>query len=177
MIVWPRSSSGGLPLRIGNSKHLFPRAQRYRRLAGPTSPQSRGVGENSSAHDDPMSSGSARIASRRGRLTAVCERGPRRIDGPVAQPFLLEFQAAWNRASVRAGERGGARAGKPRCVRILTITARSSMAAIIFSAPPPAGQCSMLQCVDVDCGRPALLRDFRRRPARSASSGTLMRGQ
>jgi hypothetical protein len=32
----------------------------------------------------------------------------------------LEDQAAWKRDSGCAGERGGARAGKPRCVRILT---------------------------------------------------------
>ena len=40
------------------------------------------------------------------------------------------------------GERGGARAGKPRCVSILTITAGSSMAAMILNSPPHCGQCS-----------------------------------
>ena len=53
-----------------------------------------------------------------------------------------EDQAAWNRASGRAGERGGALAGKPRGVRILTITAGSSMAAMILNSPPHCGQCS-----------------------------------
>ena len=41
-------------------------------------------------------------------------------------------QAVWNRSK----RRGGARVGKPRRVRILTITAGSSIAAIIFKAPP-----------------------------------------
>ena len=40
----------------------------------------------------------------------------------------------------RSGERGGALAGKPRCVRILTITAGSSMAAMILNSPPHCGQ-------------------------------------
>ena len=52
-------------------------------------------------------------------------------------------QIVWNRANRRAGARGGARAGRPRCVRILTITAGSSMAAMIFKLPPQFGQCSM----------------------------------
>ena len=41
----------------------------------------------------------------------------------------------------RAGARGGARAGSPKCVRILLITAGSSMAAMIFNAPPQCSQC------------------------------------
>jgi len=48
----------------------------------------------------------------------------------------MEDQAAWKSAIGRAGERGGARAGKPRCVSILTITAGSSMAEMILSFPP-----------------------------------------
>ena len=54
----------------------------------------------------------------------------------------IEYQAAWKSASGRAGERGGALAGKPRCGRILTITAGSSMAAMILNSPPHCGQCS-----------------------------------
>ena len=39
-------------------------------------------------------------------------------------------QIVWNRSNRRAGERGGARVGRPRWVRILTITGGSSMAAL-----------------------------------------------
>ena len=38
----------------------------------------------------------------------------------LAKPHRVKHQAAWNRSTRRAGERGGARAGRPRCVRILT---------------------------------------------------------
>src|SRR5215467_7269617 len=52
-------------------------------------------------------------------------------------------QVVWNRSNRCAGVRGGARVGRPRWVRILTITGGSSMAAMIFKAPPQLGQCSM----------------------------------
>jgi hypothetical protein len=52
-------------------------------------------------------------------------------------------QIVWNRSTRRAGARGGARVGRPRCLRILTITGGFSMAAMIFKAPPQFGQCSM----------------------------------
>ena len=52
-------------------------------------------------------------------------------------------QIVWNRSTRRAGARGEARVGGPRCLRILTITGGSSMAAMIFKAPPQFGQCSM----------------------------------
>ena len=52
-------------------------------------------------------------------------------------------QIVWNKSTRRAGARGGARVGRPRCLRILTITGGSSMAAMIFKAPPQFGQCSM----------------------------------
>jgi hypothetical protein len=45
--------------------------------------------------------------------------------------------------AARTGERGGARLGKPRWVRILAITAGSSMAAMIFKALPQFGQRSI----------------------------------
>src|SRR5262249_53520060 len=44
-------------------------------------------------------------------------------------------QVVWNRSNRCAGERGGARVGRPRWVRILTITGRSSIAAMIFKLP------------------------------------------
>src|ERR687892_2625933 len=52
-------------------------------------------------------------------------------------------QIVWNKSTRRAGERGGARGGRPRWLRILTITGGSSIAAMIFKAPPQLGQCSM----------------------------------
>ena len=45
--------------------------------------------------------------------------------------------------------RAGARAGRPRWLRILSITGGSSMAAMIFKAPPQSGQ-----CFDVDIEDP-----------------------
>src|ERR687892_403697 len=51
-------------------------------------------------------------------------------------------QIVWNKSTRRAGERGGARGGRPRWLRILTITGGSSIAAMIFKAPPQLGQCS-----------------------------------
>ena len=45
----------------------------------------------------------------------------------------LRGQAAWNRSTRRAGDRGGACAGKCRWVRIFMITAGSTIAAMIFT--------------------------------------------
>ena len=52
-------------------------------------------------------------------------------------------QAAWKKSTRRAGERGGARVGKPKWARILTITGGASIAAMIFKLPPQFGPCSM----------------------------------
>ena len=52
-------------------------------------------------------------------------------------------QIVWNRSTRRAGARGGVRVGRPKWLRILTITGGSSMAAMIFKAPPQFGQFSM----------------------------------
>ena len=60
----------------------------------------------------------------------------------LASGFRLA-QIVWNRSTRRAGARGGARVGRPRWLRILMITGGSSMAAMIFKAPPQFGQCSM----------------------------------
>jgi hypothetical protein len=45
-------------------------------------------------------------------------------------------QAIWSWSNDRAGARGGARADKPRWVRILAITGGCSMAAMIVKVPP-----------------------------------------
>ena len=52
-------------------------------------------------------------------------------------------QIIWNRSTRRAGARGGARVGRPRWLRILIITGGSSIAAMIFKAPPQFGHRSM----------------------------------
>ncbi len=51
----------------------------------------------------------------------------------LASDFRLS--GSLDRSIRRAGARGGARVGRPRWVRILTITGGSSMAAMIFKAP------------------------------------------
>ena len=80
------------------------------------------------------------IWPRPGRLP---ERRPSEIPGAIANRCSLTAQAAWNRSSRCAGARGGARVGRPRWARILTITGGSSMAAMIFKPAPQFGQCSM----------------------------------
>ena len=52
--------------------------------------------------------------------------GAELVDLRVLKP-APRGQGAWKGDHGSAGERGGARAGKLRCVRILTITAGSSM--------------------------------------------------
>src|SRR5262245_30897650 len=68
-------------------------------------------------------------------------------------------QIVWSKSNRCAGERGGARVGRPRWARILTMTGGSSMPvlslvegaalrqvsrqAMIFKLPPQFGQCSM----------------------------------
>ena len=52
-------------------------------------------------------------------------------------------QIVWDRSIRRAVARGGARVDRPRWLRILTITGGSSIAAMIFKAPPQFGQRSM----------------------------------
>jgi hypothetical protein len=65
-------------------------------------------------------------------LCGVVARGG---DEPVA--------SHWSRSNDRAGDRGGARAGKPRWVRILAITGDLRWAARIVKVPPHCGHCSM----------------------------------
>ena len=65
------------------------------------------------------------------------ERDPRPATEPDADAIWPwgGIQAAWNRGNAPAGDRGGARAGSLRWVRIPTMTAGSSMAAMIFRRP------------------------------------------
>ena len=66
-----------------------------------------------------------------------------RVHQSWPKPVCVKDQATWKRSTPRAGARGGARAGRPRWVRIRTITGGSSMAAMIFKRPPHWGQCSI----------------------------------
>ena len=66
--------------------------------------------------------------------------GARKVPYGLRWQAIFGSQIVWNRSIRRAGARGGARVGRPRWVRILTITGGSSMAAIIFKAPPQFGQ-------------------------------------
>ena len=85
-----------------------------------------------------------RVASLRRNVNGPRRRGPSRVAGLGCRTVVALFdQAAWVSSGSRTGARGGARAGRPRCERILTITAGSSMAAMIFNSPPQFGQCSM----------------------------------
>jgi hypothetical protein len=52
---------------------------------------------------------------------------------------LFGCQMVWNKSTRRAGERGEARVGRRRWLRILTITGGSSIAAMIFKALPQFG--------------------------------------
>jgi len=56
----------------------------------------------------------------------------------------LLIRMAWHSAGTHRihDGRGGARACRPKCVRIFSITGCSRMAAMIFSSPPQFGQCS-----------------------------------
>ena len=58
--------------------------------------------------------------------------GARKVPYGLHWQTVLIAQIVWNRSTRRAGARGGARFGRPRWVRILSITGRSSIAAMIF---------------------------------------------
>ena len=56
--------------------------------------------------------------------------------------FLLSARPESARNVLDRGARGGARVGRAKWVRILSITGGSSIAAMIFKAPPQLGRCS-----------------------------------
>jgi hypothetical protein len=62
-----------------------------------------------------------------------------KVVGDQPDSVSVNGQDAWTNRKGRAGERGGARMGKPRCERILSITGGSSMAAMILKVPPWEG--------------------------------------
>src|SRR5262249_7240284 len=71
-------------------------------------------------------------------------------------------QVVWNRSN-RCGEvRGGARVGRPRWGRILTITGGSSLPAMIFKGRPQFGACSMSMSKTRFSSRAQLMRTVRR---------------
>src|SRR5262249_34197811 len=85
--------------------------------------------------------GSARLARRR-----------------IALATGFGSQVVWNRSNRGAGARGGAGVGRPRWVRILTVTGGSSIAAMIFKAPPQLGQCSTSMSKTLLSSRAQLMR-------------------
>jgi len=74
--------------------------------------------------------GSARLARRR-----AARSNSERAAAKDCVGNRFGSQIVWNRSTRRAGARGGARVGRPRWARILTITGGSSMAAMIFKLP------------------------------------------
>ena len=81
---------------------------------------------------DPRGSGGV-LAS---RASAGQRRLSARESDRVGGGRGLGSEAIWNRSNARAGDRGGARAGKPRWARIFAMTGRGSMAAMIVKVPP-----------------------------------------
>jgi hypothetical protein len=83
---------------------------------------------------------SARGARIRGFLASQASAGQRGLSAQGVEPdgrgIRGRDQAIWSRSNDRAGDWGGARADKPRWVRILAITGGSSMAAMIVKVPP-----------------------------------------
>src|SRR5258708_38055980 len=53
---------------------------------------------------------------------------------PVGNRFSAP-QIVWHKSNRCSGERGGARVGRPRWARVLTITGGSSIAGMIFNLP------------------------------------------
>ena len=74
--------------------------------------------------------GSARLARRR-----AARSNSERAAAKDCVGNRFGSQVVWNRSNRCAGARGGARVGRPRWVRILTITGGSSIAAMIFKLP------------------------------------------
>src|SRR5262244_4486755 len=100
---------------------------------------------------NPLSYRSARPGERSGGKRKV-SYGDARSNSERAAPSacvgrrLSAPQIVWNRSTRRSGARGGPRVDRPRWLRILSITGGSSIAAIIFKAPPQLGQCSISPC-------------------------------
>src|SRR5947208_16683568 len=67
-------------------------------------------------------------------------QGERRVG--LRWQAVFGCSAYLDRSTRPAGAQGGARVGRPRWLRILIITGGSSIAAMIFKAPPQFGQCS-----------------------------------
>jgi hypothetical protein len=74
--------------------------------------------------------GSARLARRR-----AARSNSERAAAKDCVGNRFGSQVVWNRSNRCAGARGGARVGRPRWLRILTITGGSSIAAMIFKLP------------------------------------------
>jgi hypothetical protein len=91
----------------------------------------------------PFDRASHRIAKRfRGLRECGPKGGVGSKNGTGRERVSIWDQVVARRSKDRAGRRGGARAGKPRWVRIGAITMGSRRAAMILKAPPQFGQCA-----------------------------------
>ena len=81
------------------------------------------------------------------RFAVSGEQGPGGSVGSVAERDGSEVQWGINRSEALAAARGGARAGKPRWVRVLVITGGCSMAAMIIKVPPQGKQFSIAEAL------------------------------
>ncbi len=83
-----------------------------------------------------------RLAASIGPATTRTQPTPAALrSGPPEKWWIRIVKPACS-AWPRTGARGGARACRPKCVRIFSITGASRIAAMIFSSPPQFGQCS-----------------------------------
>ena len=92
----------------------------------------------------PIALGFSLAISRQTSALRSCGAADPRGHGHRAASNVLaeECQAACS-CDPRAGAWGGARASRPRCVRIFSMTGCSRIAAMIFNSPPQFGQCAM----------------------------------
>ena len=70
----------------------------------------------------------------RARLSLIHAHRAERVHEPWLKPRRVKHQAAWNRSTGRAGVRGGARAGRSRCVRIFVWLGESVFFGFLLTA-------------------------------------------
>jgi hypothetical protein len=66
------------------------------------------------------------------------------IHQPWPKPVRVNDQATWNRSTRRAGVRGGARAGRPSCVRMLAWPGKSAFFGFSLTALAQRHECELL---------------------------------
>ncbi len=120
--------------RIGISKALFLLEAGYSWAREPSSMAVLGLERGGPGHFSGRSS--ARGAMFRMVLASWVGAGQGGWSARGDEPGRDSDQAIRNRSKRCAGARGGARADRPRCLRILAITVGSTMAAMIVKGPP-----------------------------------------